>query len=329
MAKASRDLVVVITGASSGIGRATALEFAKQGVNLVLAARSRENLEHTAQKCRKSGAQVLAIPTDVCREDEVEALAERAVERFGHIDVWINNAGVGLFSRFERAPLEEYRQVIETNLFGPIYGARAALKEFRRSNSGILINVSSQLAFGGSAYSSAYGISKYGVRALSDTLRQELLDTGIRVCTVYPASTDTPFFQHAANYTGREVKPLGSVSNARDVAHAIVQLVRSPKPDTLVGKSGYIVEPLHWLAPRLHARVLRSKTERDHFQDKAAQPRQGNLFEPSTFASEKGGWKKSGILGTVAGVAGLVGGIVAVLRLAKSNTGSRNVGRAA
>jgi short-subunit dehydrogenase len=317
-----RDLVVVITGASSGIGRATALEFAKEGTSLVLAARSRENLERTAEKCRKAGANVLAVPTDVSQENEVQDLAKQAVERFGHIDVWINNAGVGLFARFERAPEEEYRQVIETNLFGAIYGARAALTQFRRNNSGILINVSSQLAFGGNAYSSAYAVSKYGMRALGDTLRQELLDTGIRVCTVYPASTDTPFFQHAANYTGREVKPLGSVSDVSDVSRAIVRLVRSPKPDTLIGRIGYVVEPLHWLAPRAHARLLRKKTERDHFQNKAAKPRQGNLFEPSTLASERGGWKGSGMLGTVAGVAGVIGGIVAILRL----TGGRSRG---
>jgi short-subunit dehydrogenase len=329
MPKAARDLVVVITGASSGIGRATALEFAKQGANLVLAARNQENLEETAKKCRKSGSPVLIVPTDVTRENEVEALAERTVERFGHIDVWINNAGVGLYARFERAPLEEYRQVIETNLFGPIYGARAALKEFRRSNSGILINVSSQLAFGGSAYSSAYAISKYGLRALSDTLRQELIDTGIRVCTVYPASTDTPFFQHAANYTGREVQPLGSVSEARDVAKAIVRLVRRPKPDTLVGKSGYVVEPLHWVAPRLHARILRKKTERDHFQDKAAQPRAGNLFEPADLASERGGWKSSGGMGKVAALAGVMGGLAVAWRLLKNNSSSERLSRVA
>ena len=326
MTKSFRDLVVVITGASSGIGRATALEFAREGSKLVLAARSRENLQRTADKCRKSGAEVLAVPTDVSQENEVQNLAERAVERFGHIDVWINNAGVGLFSRFERAPEEEYRQVIETNLFGAIYGARAAVAHFRRSNSGILINVSSQLAFGGNAYSSAYAISKYGMRALSDTLRQELMDTGIRVCTVYPASTDTPFFQHAANYMGREVKPLGSVSHVRDVSTAMVRLVRRPRPDTLIGRTGYVLEPLHWIAPRTHARLVRKKTERDNFQDKPAQPRQGNLFEPASFASERGGWKSSG-MGVVAGVAGLIGGIVALMRFTRGR--SSDVPRAA
>ena len=321
MTKSFRDQVVVITGASSGIGRATALEFAREGSRLVLAARSRENLQRTAEKCRKSGAEVLVVPTDVSQENEVQNLAKRAVERFGHIDVWINNAGVGLFSQFERAPEEEYRQVIETNLFGAIYGARAALPHFRRGNSGTLINVSSQLAFGGSAYSSAYAISKYGMRALSDTLRKELIDTGIRVCTVYPASTDTPFFQHAANYMGREVKPLGAVSDVRDVSTAIVRLVRHPKPDTLIGRSGYVIEPLHWIAPRAHARLVRKKTERDHFQDKPAQPRQGNLFEPSGFAAEKGGWKSSGMVSTVAGVAGLIGGIMALMRFTRRRMG--------
>jgi short-subunit dehydrogenase len=329
MAKLSRGSVIVITGASSGIGRATALEFAKKRVRLVLAARSRENLERTATQCRKSGAEVLVVPTDVSREDEVQVLAEHAVERFGHIDVWINDAGVGLYSRFEQSPGYEYRQVIETNLFGAIYGARAALAEFRRANSGLLVNVSSQLAFGGAPYSSAYAISKYGVRALGDTLRQELLGTGIRVCTVYPASTDTPFFQHAANYTGREIQPLGSVSDSRDVARAIVRLVEKPKPDTLIGKSGYVIEPLHWLATGAHARILRKKTDRDHFQERSAPPRTGNLFAPARFASENGGWKSSKLPGILFGVAGLVGGTFAIRRLAQRRPSLHSANRAA
>ena len=112
---------------------------------------------------------------------EVQKLAEQAVEAFGHIDVWINDAGIGLYSRFEESPTDEFRQVIETNLFGAIYGAREAVKQFRRQGSGMLVNESSQLALGGAPYSSAYVISKYGMRALSDTLREELFQTGIHV----------------------------------------------------------------------------------------------------------------------------------------------------
>jgi short-subunit dehydrogenase len=323
MAKPLSDLVVVITGASSGIGRATALQFAERGAKLVLAARSRENLEQAAKECEGKATRVLVVPTDVSTQLDVQNLAEQAVEAFGHIDVWINDAGIGLYASFEESPTDEFRQVIETNLFGAIYGAREAVKQFRRQGSGVLVNVSSQLAFGGAPYSSAYVISKYGMRALSDTLREELFQTGIHVCTVYPSSTDTPFFQHAANYTGREVKPLGSVSDPRDVAKAILHLVKNPRPDTLVGKSGYLVELLHWFAPRLHGSLMRRITERDQFQNKPARPRQGNIFEPSPFAAEKGGWKGVGLLGILAGAVGLTGGIFAALELAKWRSSPR------
>jgi short-subunit dehydrogenase len=314
------DLVVVITGASSGIGRATTMLFAGRQAKLVLAARSRENLEQVAKDCQGKATRVLVVPTDVSQPIEVQKLAEQAVEAFGHIDVWINDAGIGLYSRFEESPTDEFRQVIETNLFGAIYGAREAMKQFRRQGSGLLVNISSQLAFGGAPYSSAYVISKYGMRALSDTLREELFQTGIHVCTVYPASTDTPFFQHAANYMGKEVKPLGSISDPREVAKAILRLVEHPKPDTLVGKSGYLVEPLHWFAPRLHSGLLRKTTERGQFRNKPARPRQGNIFEPSPLAAEKGSWRGPSLLGILARVVGLTGGIFAALVLAKRHS---------
>src|SRR5581483_5459437 len=174
-----QNAVVVITGGSSGIGRATAIEFAKHGAQLVLAARSKSNLRETAEECEELGADVLVVPADVSDEDQVERVARKAVREFGKIDVWVNNAGTALYSRFEDAPADGYRQVIETNLFGSIYGARAAIDQFRKHGRGVLINVSSQLALGGSPYSSAYAISKYGVRALSDALRQEFRDTDI------------------------------------------------------------------------------------------------------------------------------------------------------
>src|SRR5438067_5217724 len=195
MAQKLKNSVVVITGASSGIGRATAIEFAKKRARLVLAARSEDNLDETAEECKSFHTEVIVVPADVSREDEVQNVAGQAIEKFGRIDVWVNDAGVGFYGRFEEIPSDAFRQVIETNLFGSIYGARAALPQFRKQGRGVLINISSQLAFGGAAYSSAYAISKYGLRALSDTLRQEFEDnSNIHLCTVYPVSTDTPFF---------------------------------------------------------------------------------------------------------------------------------------
>ncbi len=318
MPKDLRDSVVVITGASSGIGRATALAFAREGARLVLGARSEKNLRETAFQCQEYDAETLVVRTDVSREKDVRNLAQRAVKEFGGIDVWVNDAGVGFYSRFADAPEKEYRQVIETNLFGSVYGARAALKEFERQGSGVLINISSQIALGGAKYASAYAISKYGVRGLSDSVRQEYLDTGIDVCTVYPASTDTPFFQNAGNYTGRKLKPLGNISDVEEVAEAIVNCAREPQPDVLVGKTGYLSEPLHWFAPRTHSKVMARKAEKEHFQKEPERKKKGNLYEPASHASTHGGWQESnGHAGKIGAGIGAAAGAAALLLLWK------------
>ena len=295
--------VVVITGASSGIGRATALEFAKEGANIVLAARSKRALREVAAECKEHAVEALVVPTDVSDEDEVKNLATSAVDEFGRIDIWVNNAGVGLYAGFEESPPDDFRQVLETNLFGCIYGARAALRQFREQGTGVMINVSSQIVLGGLPYSSAYGISKHGIRALGDHLRQELVDTDIHVCTVFPSSTDTAFFQHSANYTGREVKPLGGVSDPVTVAQEIIKLSLEPKPEVVISKSGYLMALGHAIAPRAYDRVIALKTERDHFKKSAAAHTKGNLYAPVKPNSITGGWRRSSVPKKISAVA--------------------------
>lgn len=138
-----RDRVVVITGASSGFGRGAALKFAANGAKVVLAARRKRLLKQIAEEWRQIGAESLVVETDVSNSSEVEELAQRAVEKFGKIDVWINNAGVGAVARFDETPLEEHEQVIQTNLMGTIYGSYVALQQFREQGRGVLINVGS------------------------------------------------------------------------------------------------------------------------------------------------------------------------------------------
>ncbi|HSK99506.1 MAG TPA: SDR family oxidoreductase [Rubrobacteraceae bacterium] len=298
MARKTRDSVVVITGASSGIGRATALAFAEKGASVVLAARRAEALQEVATECRTLGGRALVAPTDVTDEEDVEELARRAVENFGRIDVWVNNAAVTLFGRFEETPSEVYRRVFETNLFGYIHGARGGFPYFREQGSGVLINVSSVVAGAGQPYTSAYVASKFAIRGLSECLRQELILDGARdihVCNVMPASMDTLLFQHAANYTGRAPKALNPVYSAEKVAGAIVRCARRPKREVVVGSAGRMLAAQHTLSPGLYERAAARVMDRDHFQDRAAPPTEGNLFVPMPgWTGASGGWKTNG-----------------------------------
>ena len=286
------DSVVVITGASSGIGRAAALAFARRGASVVLAARREEPLREVESECERAGGSALAVPTDVTDETAVEALANRALERFGRIDTWVNNAGVTVFARFEDAPPRAYERVIETNFFGYVYGARAALRRFREQASGVLINNASINGRVGSPYASAYVASKWAVRGWSESLRQELRAADdIHVCVVLPASIDTPFFQHAANYTGRRVKPLSPLYGVDKVADAIVGLAERPRREVIVGGAGRLMSWQHTLAPALAERAFAAQVEKDHFQDGGAPATEGNLFEPvGEGTGESGGW---------------------------------------
>jgi short-subunit dehydrogenase len=286
---------VVITGASSGIGRAAARLFARQGATLVLCARRDPALHEVATECEGLGGRALIYAADVTDEQAVQDLARHAIENLGRIDVWVNNAAVTLFSRFEETPPELYRRVIDTNLFGYVHGARAVLPCFREQGSGVLINNASIAGEIGQPYTSAYSVTKFAIRGLGECLRQELLDApDIHVCTLLPASIDTPLFQHAANLTGRAVKPISPVIDAERVAKAIVRLAERPRRELYVGGSGRLTALQHSLMPGLTERMLARKVERDHFQKRSAPPTQGNLFAPmSEWTSVDGGWRAS------------------------------------
>jgi NAD(P)-dependent dehydrogenase (short-subunit alcohol dehydrogenase family) len=309
MPKAIENSVVVITGASSGIGRAAALEFARRGATVVVAARHQQALNDLVRECEDLGARALAVPVDVTDAEAVEGLARRAIETFGRIDVWVNDAAVTLFGRIEEVPLEDYRRVIETNLFGYVHGARAAIPYFREQGSGVLINVASVAGKIGQPYTSAYNASKFAIVGLSECLRQELLDAeDIHVSTVLPASIDTPLFQHAANYTGRAVKPLTPIYEARQVALTIVKLAESPKREVVVGGSGRRLLLMHALMPALAERQMAQKVEQDHFQDRAAGSSPNNLFEPlPQYAAVSGGWKEPSLMPAYLGRTAVLG----------------------
>ncbi len=291
MAREITGKVVVITGASSGIGRATALAFARQGANLVLAARDDEPLRQVAAECETVGAPAIVVPTDVRDEQAVNELARRAVEAFDGIDIWVNNAAVYMLGRFENVPPESFRELYETNVFGTVNGCRAAIPYLRQSK-GVLINVASMAATMGIPYGSAYNSSKWAVRGFADCLREELRPDGIQVVTVMPASIDTPLFDHAANYSGKVMKPMDPVYPPEVVAAKIVSGARRPRPEIMAGGVGYVSRILRALLPdRAFGRMMARQAEHKHFMERTLPPTDGNLEDPRPPFAIEGGWR--------------------------------------
>lgn len=253
-----------------------------------------ELLEQAAAECRARGVQARAVTTDVTQPQEVEALARTAVETFGRIDVWINNAGVLLWGRFSDIPAEDFERVIRVNLLGYVHGARAVLPHFRARGRGILINNASMVSAAGQPLSSPYVASKWAVRGFSDALRMDLLDEPhIQVCTVLPGVIDTPLFQHAANYTGREIDLSIPTFSPRRVADLMVELARRPRPEAGVAAPARLGSVAHTLAPRLTERRLAKSMQKSIFGKQAALPSKGNLYAPMAAGDGvTGGWQQ-------------------------------------
>ncbi|AXK72080.1 SDR family NAD(P)-dependent oxidoreductase [Lysobacter sp. TY2-98] len=269
---------VVITGASSGFGRGVALRLAGQGCNLVLAARRGHLLDQLAKECGNA----IAVTCDVGDPNAVEKLAAAAIAKFNRFDVWINNAGVAALGAFERIPLEDHMRVMKTNLGGAMAGSYVALRHFRQAGGGVLINVASMLGRTPAPYYASYCATKYGIVGLCDALRQEVAAANakdIRICAVLPMAADTPFFDHAANYTGHTLHPF-PITDADEIVEAIVGVVNAPQDEVTVGLSATAAT----IAERLSQTITHGMTGavQQLLQDEAPEAPQeaGNLHRP-------------------------------------------------
>ena len=312
--------VVVITGASSGIGRATAQAFARQRARVVLAARDDEALQETADECRSLGGEALVVPTDMTVSDSVEQLANAAADfGQGRIDVWINNAGVGAVGAFDETPLDAHEQVVQTDLIGYLRGAHVVLPYFKQQNAGILINTLSVGSWVPQPFAVAYSASKFGLRGFSHALRGELVQwPGIHVCDVYPSVVDTPGFRDGGNYAGRSLQPPPPLCDPRDVAQAMVSLALHPRHTTSVGVMATVLRFAHFFTPgfdRLSGLLTGTALRR---ADRVA-PSSGNLFHPPLGQRRiDGGWRSNdSSTRTLMVAGGIAAGVVGLLLCAR------------
>jgi short-subunit dehydrogenase len=254
-----KDQVVVITGASSGIGRSTALLLGKAGAKVVLAARNVVGLQEVGDDINYlSGGEALVVPTDVTDWAQVERLAHSAMAAFGRIDTWVNDAGVGVYATAGDTSVEETQRVMQTNFMGVVHGVKAALPYMQRQGGGTIINIGSVESQAALPYNSAYAASKHAIKGYTEALQMELdrTNSAIHVTLIMPAAINTPFFNHALSKIGVLPRPAGPVYKPEVVAEAIAYAAQHTQRNVYVGSGGMLFGMMERVCPTLTDRVM-------------------------------------------------------------------------
>jgi len=293
--KRVRDQVIVITGASSGIGLVTARMAARRGARLVLAARSQEALAQLEQELSDGDRRAIAVTADVGKPEDVQRISRVARQRFGGFDTWINNAGVSMYGRLLDEPIEDMRRLFETNFWGLVYGSLEAARHFnQRRDPAAIINVGSTLSDRALILQGIYSASKHAVKGFTDALRMELEHDGVPVCVtlIQPGGIDTPYPRHAKNYLDREPTNPPPVYAPDIVARTILHCVETPERHVFVGASGKGIPVLGFLAPRLTDLVMERLFVAQQHTDHPSRPRGYNgLDRPSGQLQERGAYE--------------------------------------
>ena len=285
------EQVVVITGASSGIGLVTAREAARRGAKLVLVARGEDALRQLADEINSAGGEAIYVVADVGREADVRRVAEQALARFGRIDTWVNNAGVSIYGRILDTPFEDMRRLYETNFWGVVYGSVVAA-EVLRQRGGALINVGSTVSDRAIPLQGVYSSSKHAVKGFTDALRMELEEEGapVSVTLVKPAAIDTPYTKHAKNFLEKEPAVPPPVYAPEVVAEAILHCAETPERDVFAGGGGKAFSVMEKYMPRLGDKVMEHYIFDAQQQDEPARPRgDAGLYEASGELKERSG----------------------------------------
>jgi len=287
------EQVLVITGASSGIGLATARAAAKRGARLVLVARSGDALEMLVGEISSDGPMAIAVEADVSNEDDVRRISERAITAFGGFDTWVNNAGVSVYGELTEVPVEDMRKLFEINFWGQVYGSLTAVAHLR-DRGGALINIGSTASDRAIPLQGMYSATKHAIKGFTDGLRMELEHEGapISVTLVKPGPIDTPFLNHAKNYLDNEPSHAPPVYAADAVARAILHCAESPMRDVYVGSGSKGLSALGHYAPRLADKILPPVFYSQTTTDEPARPLEvNNLEHPMGELEESGGYE--------------------------------------
>ena len=283
------EQVIVITGASSGIGLATAMAAARKGARLVLVARSESALADVQRRIEDIGGTAIHIVADVGIEEEVARIVDKTVEAFGGFDTWVNNAGVGMMGRLDEVSDDDNRRLFDTNYWGIVYGSLAAARHLK-GKGGSIINLGSELSDVSIPLQGMYSASKHAVKGFTDALRVELDEekSNIKVTLVKPAAIATPFFSHAKNYTPFEPKAPPPVYQPEEVAYAILHAAENPVRDIRIGGVGVVMAGLSAHAPNLMDWIntkFMFKAQQSEFPKSR---NKSNLHDPATNGSVYG-----------------------------------------
>lgn len=274
--------VVVITGASAGVGRAVVREFAREGACIGLLARGRDGLEGARREVEAGGGRALAIPTDVADAGQVEAAATRTESAFGPIDVWINSAMVTVYSPFTAMTAREFRRVTEVTYLGAVHGTMAALRRMVPRDRGVVVQIGSALGYRAIPLQSAYCGAKHALRGFSDGVRSELIHDGsqVRITTVQLAAFNTPQFDWGRNRLSQEPQPVPPIFQPEVAARAVHRMAHHPQRELWVGGPAVQIILASRLAQTWMGRKLAHQAWEGQFSGQPAEERRDNLHEP-------------------------------------------------
>jgi short-subunit dehydrogenase len=287
--KAIEEQVIVITGASSGIGLATAREAAKRGARLVLAARSEATLAGIVEQLRAQGADAVFVPADVGNRAQLQQVADVAIAKYGRVDTWVNDAGVSIYGRLDEVSDEDSHKLFETNFWGVVYGSLIALPLLKK-NGGALINIGSEASEAAIPPQGMYSASKHAVKGFTDALRVEIEEIDkapVSITLIQPTAVDTPYPQHAANYTDKEPKLPTPQIEAEKVAHAILHAATHQERDVKVGGMAVLNTMAEKLVPGLADKMAAKQNERQNYDEPPRNPG-GALHSPGGTGQTKG-----------------------------------------